>query len=234
MSSPANTTAPAARTSGAPSARAVFITRTYNHLFLAVAALVAIEVALFRSGIADGLARRMLSVPWLLILAAFMLVGWLASRAAWRLRSLPGQYAGLATYVVAKAVILVPLLYRAERFAPGTIQQAAQWTVLGFSGLTAIVWITREDFSFLRPLLIWCGFIALLLIVAALLFGFHLGTWFSAAMIALAGASVLHDTDKVRKRYRANRYVGAALSLFASVAMMFWYVLRILSRGGRS
>jgi FtsH-binding integral membrane protein len=233
MSPPANTTARAARASRAPSERALFITRAYNHLFLAVAALVAIEIALFRSGIADRLAQRMLSVPWLLILAAFMLVGWLASRAAWKLRSLAGQYAGLATYVVAKAIILVPLLYQAERFAPGTIQQAAQWTLLGFTGLSAIAWITREDFSFLRPFLIWLGFVALLLIVAALLFGFHLGTWFSAAMIALAGASVLYDTDKIRRRSRTNRYVGAALSLFASVAMMFWYVLRILSRGGR-
>lgn len=224
---------PASRLSSAPSERALFITHTYNHLFLAVAALVAIEVGLFRSGIGQALAVRMLAVPWLLILAAFMLVGWLASRAAWRLRSTAAQYAGLGTYVVAKAIILVPLIYRAELFAPGTIQQAAQWTLLGFSGLTAIAWITRENFSFLRPFLIWCGFIALLLIVAALVFGFRLGTWFSGAMIALAGASVLYDTDKIRRRHRTDRYVGAALSLFASVSMMFWYVLRILSRGGR-
>ena len=50
-------------------------------------------------------------------------------------------------------------------------------------------------------------------------------------MVALAGASILYDTSNVLHHYPEDRYVGAALQLFASVAMMLWYVLRIfLSR----
>jgi FtsH-binding integral membrane protein len=50
-------------------------------------------------------------------------------------------------------------------------------------------------------------------------------------MVALAGAAVLHDTSKVLHHFPEDRYVAAALELFASVALMFWYVLRLyLSR----
>jgi FtsH-binding integral membrane protein len=96
--------------------------------------------------------------------------------------------------------------------------------------LTGIVFYTRKDFSFMRGMLMWGGFLALGAIVGAVLFNFNLGAWFSVAMIALAGASILYDTSNVLYHYHEDRYVGAALQLFASVAMMFWYVLRLLMR----
>lgn len=175
----------------------------------------------------------MAGIPWGLILAAFLMVAWLASRMAWRLNSALGQYAGLGLYIVAKGLIFVPLLYRANRWAPGTIDQAAQVTVAGAMGLTLIAWTVRHDFSFLRPLLYWGGLVALLLIVVSLVFGWHLGTWFSVAMIAFSGASILYDTAGIARRYRSRKHVAAALSLFASIGMMFWYVLRLSTRLGR-
>ncbi|HJT90991.1 MAG TPA: Bax inhibitor-1 family protein, partial [Mycobacterium sp.] len=72
--------------------------------------------------------------------------------------------------------------------------------------------------------------VALVLIVAAVLFGFDLGVWFSLAMIALAGASILYQTQTVMRAYPAEAYVGAAVQLFASVMLLFWYVLRLLSQ----
>jgi FtsH-binding integral membrane protein len=72
------------------------------------------------------------------------------------------------------------------------------------------------------------------LIVAGALFGFQLGTFFSVAMIALAGGSILYDTSNVIHRYPQDRHVAAALELFASVALMFWYVLRLFLSGRRS
>lgn len=215
------------------SARATFITRVYLHLLGAIVAFVAFEVALFRSGLAERIARALSGVPWGLVLAAFLLVAWFATRMAWRLSSSAGQYAGLGIYIVAKGLIFVPLLYRANRAAPGLIEQAAQVTLLGALGLTLVAWTARSDFSLLRPFLYWGGMVALLLIVASLLFGWHLGTWFSVAMIAFSGASILYDTAGVARRYggrRAERHVGAALSLFASIGMMFWYVLRLTTR----
>jgi FtsH-binding integral membrane protein len=87
--------------------------------------------------------------------------------------------------------------------------------------------MTRKDFSFLRGLLMWGGMLALVAIAGGVLFGFELGTWFSVAMIGFAGAAVLYDTSNVLHHYPEDRYVGAALELFASIALMFWYVLRL-------
>jgi FtsH-binding integral membrane protein len=100
-------------------------------------------------------------------------------------------------------------------------------TLLGTAGLTAVAFMTRKDFSFLRGLLMWGGMLALVAIAGGVLFGFELGTWFSVAMIGFAGAAVLYDTSNVLHHYPEDRYVGAALELFASIALMFWYVLRL-------
>jgi FtsH-binding integral membrane protein len=102
--------------------------------------------------------------------------------------------------------------------------------VLGFAGLTAIVFTTRQDFSFLGALLKWGGFCALGLILASVLFGFNLGVAFSAAMVTLAGAAILYDTSNILHHYPHDKYVGASLELFASVVMLFWYLLRLFSR----
>jgi FtsH-binding integral membrane protein len=141
---------------------------------------------------------------------------------------MPAQYAALIGYVVAEAIIFVPLLFVAATYVgPDVINKAAWVTLLGFAGLTAVVFMTRKDFSFLGGLLRWGGIMALVLIVVGVLFGFELGTWFSVGMIALAGGAILYDTSNVLHHYPEDRYVAASLELFASVALMFWYVLRL-------
>jgi len=208
--------------------RAAFIGRTYMHLFGAIIAFVLIEVWLFKSGFAETLARSMLGVSWLWILGGFMVVSWVASRAAHTAQSLGVQYAALSAFVVAEALIFVPMLFIANAYAPGAIQSAAAITLIGFAGLTAVAYLSRRDFSFLGGLLKWGGILALVAIVGGVIFGFTLGTWFSVAMVGLAGAAILYDTSKILRSFPEDRYVGAALQLFASVALMFWYVLRIL------
>ncbi|WP_437562868.1 Bax inhibitor-1/YccA family protein [Sorangium sp. So ce542] len=211
----------------AADSRERFLVRTYNHLFGAIVLFAGIEIALFKTGAASVIARAMMGTSWLVVLGAFMLVSWLASRAAHTAMSKPVQYAALAGYVVAQAIIFVPLLYIADMVAPGAIQSAAMVTMVGFAGLTAIAFVTRKDFSFLGALLRWGGICALVLIGASLLFGFQLGTFFSVAMVAFAGAAILYDTSNVLHHFPEDRHVGAALELFASVAMLFWYVLRL-------
>jgi hypothetical protein len=207
--------------------RAEFITRTYNHLMGAIVAFVGVELLLFGSGMAEPIAQAMLGGSWLLVLGAFMIVGWMASRVAGSSTSIGAQYTALGGFVIAEAIIFVPLLYLADATAPGVIQSAAVVTLLGFAGLTAIVFVTRKDFSFMRGMLMFAGVLALVAIVAALLFGFALGTWFSVAMVGFAGGSILYETSNVMLHYPEDRYVAAALSLFSSVALLFWYVLQL-------
>lgn len=208
--------------------RAAFITRTYMHLFGAILGFTAIEIFLFTNGFAEPIARTLLGGSWLIVLGAFMIVGWLASRVAHTATSTGAQYAALIGFVLAEAIIFVPLLWIAGQIEPGVIQSATFITLAGFTGLTAIAYYTRKDFSFLGSVLRWAGIAALLLIVAGVIFGFELGTFFSIAMIAFAGGAILYDTSNVLHHYPEDRHVGAALELFASVALMFWYVLRLL------
>lgn len=207
--------------------RAAFIGRTYLHLFGAIIAFVLIEVWLFSSGLAEPIARSMMSVSWLLVLGGFVVVSWIASRAAHTARSVAAQYTALAAFVVAEALIFVPMLFIANAVAPGAIQSAATITLIGFAGLTAVAFLSRKDFSFLGGLLKWGGILALVAIVGGVLFGFTIGTWFSVAMVGLAGGAILYDTSNIIRHFPEDRHVGAALELFASVALMFWYVLRI-------
>ena len=207
--------------------RAIFITRTYNHLFAAIIGFILVEVFFFTTGLAEVMARAILGVSWLLVLGGFVVVSWLATRAAHQSTSIGTQYMALTGFVVAEAVIFVPMLYIAQTYAGGgVIESAATVTLLGFGALTAIAFWTRKDFSFLGAMLRWVGVLALVAIVAAVLFGFELGTWFSVAMIGIAGAAILYDTSNVIHHFPEDRYVAAALTLFASVALMFWYVLR--------
>lgn len=207
--------------------RARFIARTYTHLLGAILAFVGLEVMLFRSGLAYRMAEAMLGVSWLLVLGGFIVVSWIASRAAHTAQSKGVQYAALAGFVVAEAIIFVPLLVIAQLQFPGAIESAAMVTLAAFTALTTVVFVTRKDFSFLRGLLFWGMILALVAIVAGTLFGFDLGTWFSIAMVALAGGAILYDTSNVLHHFSEDRYVGAALELFASVALLFWYVLRL-------
>jgi FtsH-binding integral membrane protein len=206
--------------------RSEFIWKCYAHVAGAVLAFAALSVYFFQSGLSERIAAPMLN-NWFLVLGAFMLAGWGASHVAHRVESTAAQYAALAFFVFAEALIFAPLLYIAYMMEPSIIESAAGVTVLGCVGLVAVAMITRKDFSFLRGLLMWGFILALVAIGSSLLFGMQLGTWFSIAMIGLAGAAVLYDTSNILHHYPRDKYVAASLALFASIALMFWYVLQL-------
>ena len=208
--------------------RSTFMRRVYGHLAAAIGVFTLLEVLLFKSGAAVPMAEAMLGVIWLLVLGGFMVIGWLGRSFAYRAGSIGSQYLGLVLYVVGQAIIFVPLLVIANHYAPGAIGSAAVITLIGFTLLTMVALSMRTNFSFLGSIIRWAGIVALLAIVGGVIFGFELGTWFSVGMVGLAGAAVLYDTQRILVTFPDDRFVGAALELFASVALMFWYVLRIL------
>lgn len=211
--------------------RAAFLIRTYGHLVAAIFAFVALEVAIFSvqdGALAQSFAESLLQGRrWLMVLIAFSFAGTFASNFAHKSSSPATQYAALAAYVVIEAIIFVPMLFLANEFAPGAITSAGYTTVIGFAALTAVVFVTRKDFSFMKGAIMWLSIGAFGIIAVAIIFGINLGTWFSIAMIALAGMMILYTTSKVMRDYPEDRYVAASLALFSSVALMFWYVLRL-------
>jgi FtsH-binding integral membrane protein len=215
--------------------RSEFVTKTYMHLFGAIALFVALEAVLLSLPGIENVVGLMSGTRWgwLVVLGLFMLVSYVAENWAQSAVSPAMQYLGLGLYVAAEAVIFVPLLYIAKMADPtlGIITSAGV-TTLGLSAaLTAVVFITRKDFSFLRSILWFGGLAALGLIVVSIMFQFALGPIFTYAMIALACGYVLYHTSAVMHQYRIGQHVAAALALFASVALLFWYILQLfLSR----
>ncbi len=208
--------------------RATFISKTYVHLAGAIALFAVLEALILSSGIAqDLMALATTRWGWLIMIGAFMLVSMVASNWAVSAVSPATQYAGLGLYVLAESVIFAPLLYIANHIDPSVIPSAAMTTFVLFGGLTAAVFITRKDFSFLRTVLVFGGFAAMGLILVAIIFGFQLGAIFFYAMIALACGYILYDTSNVLHHYRIGQHVAASLALFASVALLFYYLVML-------
>jgi FtsH-binding integral membrane protein len=213
--------------------RADFVTKTYVHLAGAVALFAVLETVLLRLPNIDKLVAMMIGgrFSWLIVLGLFMLVSYVAERWATSAINPATQYMGLGLYVAAEAVIFVPLLWLAQRLDPSVIPSAALATAGLFGLMTAVVFITRKDFSFLRSILLFGGLAALGFIVVAMVFQFALGAIFTYLMIALACGYILYHTSEVLHHYRIGQHVAAALALFASVALLFWYIVQLyLSR----
>ena len=211
--------------------RAAFIRKTYGHLAVALLLFICLETILMQMPWVEQLALLMTDgFAWLAVLAAFMGVSYLAEKWAMSNTSRQTQYLGLGLYIVAEAFIFIPLIYVAVYVADNKdlLPSAAIISLALFTGLSAVVLMTRKDFSFLRSVLVIGFFVALGLIVASILFGFNLGIIFSGAMIVLASIAILYNTSNVLHHYNTGQHVAAALSLFASVALLFWYILQFL------
>lgn len=210
--------------------RVTFIRRTYVHLAAAIAGFIVLSTVLMAMGIGDLMLRVLWTsgkFGWLAVLGAFMLVGMLATRLADNTASNQVQLMGLGIYVLAESLIFSPLLTMAAYMNSNIIPSAAIVTVLLVGGLTFTAFTTKKDFSFLRSFLNIVGFVALGAIVAGAICGFSIGVGFCALMVLLCGGFVLYDTSNIIHHYPTDRPAGAALHLFASIATMFWYILRI-------
>ena len=211
--------------------QATFYKKTYLNLALGSVAFVVLETIFLRI---DPVVEFMLSLTqgylWLVLLGGFMGITFVAQKMAYNNVAKSKQYLGYFLYILAEALIFIPILYIAIVYT-GSLALLTQAVVITgslFLGLTFIVFSTKADFSFLRSILTIGFFLALGTIAAGLIFGFDLGLWFSVAMVVLASGSILYDTYQIKNNFATNQYVPAALSLFASLMLLFWYILRLL------
>ncbi|MBV1923788.1 MAG: Bax inhibitor-1 family protein [Flavobacteriaceae bacterium] len=219
----------------AEDAKVAFYKKTYTHLAFAVLLFILVETIFFQIpplvNFAMSLTQGWL---WLVMLGGFMLVTSYAEKMAINSHDKSKQYLALLLYVMAEAFIFIPLILISISIAGngGTeiLSQAAILTLSLFSGLSAVVLLTKKDFSFMKSGLAIGFFIALGLIIAGTLFGFNLGLWFSVGMVLLASGSILYQTSNMVHKYSEDQYVAASLGLFASLMLLFWYILSILNR----
>jgi FtsH-binding integral membrane protein len=211
--------------------RVAFYKKTYTHVAGGVLAFIFFEYLLLQSETIVNFALSMTEgYLWLVMLGGFMLITNYAESMALRTTDKNKQYIAYGIYILAEAFIFVPMIYIAAFYMDAgneILQQAAIVTLALFAGLSAVVFVTKKDFSFLKTGLTIGFFIALGLIIAGTIFGFNMGLWFSVGMCLLAGGSILYQTSNLVHKYSEEEYIPAALGLFASLMLLFWYILRI-------
>lgn len=115
--------------------------------------------------------------------------------------------------------------------------EAAILTGCAFTGLTAYVFFTKKDFSFMRGAL-WMGSLLLLGVgVVSMLFGgLGGGTGsivYSSFGVLLMGGWVLHDTSKVLHHRHVSEYVAGSVDLLVDFVYMFIHIASILLNSRR-
>ncbi len=212
--------------------RAVFYRKTYAHVALATLLFIIIEsVFLSIPSLVEFMLGMLDGWKWFIVLGLFMFATTYAEKIAHTSHDKSTQYLALFLFVIAEALIFIPLIYIAmyygEMNETNVLNQAAITTLALFTGLSAVVLVTKKDFSFLRSIIMIGTFIAIGVIVAGMIFGFDLGLVFSGAMVLLAGATILYQTSNLIHKYSTDQYVGASLGLFASLMLLFWYIVSI-------
>lgn len=211
--------------------KVAFYKKTYSHVAGGVLVFILFEYLLLQSEAIVSFALSMTEGwRWLIMLGGFMFITNYAERMTLKTPDKNKQYLAYGIYILAEAFIFVPLIYIAAYYmesGPEILNQAAIVTLALFTGLSAIVFVTKKDFSFLKAGLTVGFFIAIGLILAGSLFGFNLGLWFSVGMCVLAAGSILYQTSNLINKYSNDQYIPAALGLFASLMLLFWYVLSI-------
>ncbi len=188
-----------------------------------------------------------------ILLGSMIITGMVVSRAMINPQT---AGAGLFIYAAIKGAIFGPLLAVAYMAAAGPeltisesgalhggsfqiIWQALILTGIVFSGLTAYVFLTKQDFSFMRGALIVCGMVFMGVIFVYLLglgFGwveggnFWMGMGIAVFGILLAAGFILYDTSQI-----LHKFTGApgeakmgALMLLSDLALLLWYVILFL------
>lgn len=215
-------------------ARAGFIRRTYAHVAGALLLLAIVEAFLLKAGAGPILLSFLGAgtMNYLIYLGLFIGASVVADNWAHSEKSREMQYLGLGMYVLVQAIILVPAMHLASLYAPNAIYDAAIATAALVTGLSYVCFTTRKDFSFLGPILSIGFCVAIGLCIAGVVFGFDMGVGFAAVIVLMAGGSVLYSTSNILHHYQEHQHVGAALGLFASVALMFRFMLQIFMSFG--
>ena len=216
--------------------RVDFIRKTYTHLTASILGFAFVIAMLLQiPAVADpqtGICAKMLRMPFSYLIAMFglMAVSWFCQKMVANNTSVGTQYAGLIIYTVAEAIFFTPMIWLAGLVDRMAVPTAGAVTVVVFLGLTASVFMTKADFSFMRSALTIGTLGALAVGVCMIVFGAD-QMWMLVLMgvfVVLSCGYILYHTSGVLHHYPVGMHVAAALALFASITTLFWYVLQLV------
>jgi FtsH-binding integral membrane protein len=206
--------------------QSAFILKTYALFFAGILAAVVMGGITLNTPLYD-IALMLRQIP--LLACGLLIVGGIAAQAVSRIEGL--NYAALFGFTSLVGFLLTPIVDRYESMFPGIVAQAGFLTVVIFGALTAYVFVTKKDFSFMGGMLC-VGGIGLFIAILANAFWFQsagIGYWIAWISLFLFSGFVLYDTSQIIHRHDPKSYCAAALDLFIDFYMIFMSLLQILA-----
>lgn len=161
--------------------------------------------------------------PWLTLFA--MIGGIFLVQAV---RHTPGiNFIALLGFGALTGFAISPLVGIVAAKSPMLVMQAFMTTAIAFVALSAYVFVSRKDFSFLKGF-VWTGLIAMIVLGLLNVFVFESGVMALAMAgmgVLLFSAFILYDTSSVLREYPSDEYIAAALTLYLDVFLLFEHVL---------
>jgi hypothetical protein len=223
--------------SAALDSRMAFVRRTYAHLLGELAGVAAVVFIALRTPALESIATTMLTKPLIYVVAIFG-VSLLTRRMLAGQKSMAIQYAAAGIWVFFLGLLVTPFAMWAQ-IKTGSYAIMGEGAILTgcvFTGITAYVFFTKKDFSFLGGALWMIGWIAFGLgMILAIFGGFgnQLALLYSCGMVLLMGGWVLYDTSKVLHHRHVGEHVAASVDLLVDFVYMFIYIVSILLRSRR-
>jgi FtsH-binding integral membrane protein len=209
--------------------RATLVRRTYGLVFLSVlVTMLGAAFAFTQQGLLEAVANHYLIATLCVFAPLFM-----AQRAA---REFPRNIVLTFIFAFVEGVYISPLLYVAERSAPGTVAQAGMLTFAVFGVLSLYAALSRRDFS------AWGSFFMIglvVLLVASVInifFGGAAGAlWISAVGVFIMAGLLVFDTWRIVRSgaYGQDDYVLATVAIYLDLLNMFLFILSLLGAGNR-
>ena len=211
-----------------------FIRKTYLHLGVEIAAVAGMTWLTLNVPALSKIAVLLLS-HFIIYLAAFFGVSLLSRKLMQGDRSMAAQYGGATLWVVFLGLLVAPLAMIAEaKFGSlAVLGEAFIMTMCVFGGLTAYVFVTKKDFSFMGGALAVISMTLVGFALISFLFGGFGGSpiW-SIIWVLLLGGWVLYDTSNILHHRRVDQYVAASVDLLVDFVYMFIHIA-ILLMGSR-
>lgn len=137
------------------------------------------------------------------------------------------NFAALLGFGALTGMAIAPLISMVSAKSGMLVTQAFMTTAVTFVALTAYVFYSRKDFSFLKGF-VWTGLVAMIVLSLSNYFFFESSTLqlaVSGMGVLLFSAFILYDTSNILRDYPNNEFISAALTLYLDVFLLFQNLL---------
>ncbi len=209
-------------------ARLAYLRKVYSYFFLGILLAVGGALLTMNSDLVFLVAQH----PWISLIVMIGAVFFASASAKKPNMALPS----LLLFTFVSGAVISPTLYviahgYIKGTGPGLIYNALALTTLIFAGLTAYVFISKKDFSYMGASLT----IGLFIVIGASLLNIFISSSsldlaLSFVIVLLFSGFILYDTSKILKNAHEIPPTLGALNLYLDFLNLFMALLRIMGR----